>query len=419
MALDESMVVATELERVDTKVPLLFDFDDVFYSSIEKRNVEEVSSRDMRIPLELRPGSAFGFFDPNGGDLGRGSGPTFDKAVIGSVHMVQRVEWTFQSQISTDSTRKAVINTFKTVLAQAMKEFRRQVDSQCMTAGQGVLATPSAVSAAGGTSGGDRWTCASTTDGFKARLLRFGQTVGIYNTGLTAKLGEATINYLDYAGGIFDTYPALAGVASTNKIVASGLASSSPVGMFGVPYHYSNAATGTWLGFNRANTPEIRANRVNAAGALALPFARLAINKIGDRVGINEMSKATAWMHPCQKQAYEELGQLVSIIQKAPKEEGLDLYFNDNMQMAGCPVKCSFSWDKTRIDFVVSEIWGRAELNPAGFYQVGGQRFFPIRGASGGVAAASIFYIVASFNLFINNPARASYIDGLTIPSGY
>ena len=65
----ESQVVGAELERVLPKVPTLFDRDDVFYSSIEKRPVEVVSSRDMRVPLEMRPGGKFGYFDPDGGDL--------------------------------------------------------------------------------------------------------------------------------------------------------------------------------------------------------------------------------------------------------------------------------------------------------------------------------------------------------------
>jgi len=42
-----------------------------------------------------------------------------------------------------------------------------------------------------------------------------------------------------------------------------------------------------------------------------------------------------------------------------------------------------------------------------------------MRGPSGGLAAGWIFYIVASFNLFMNQPAGASYIDTLAIPSGY
>jgi len=89
------------------------------------------------------------------------------------------------------------------------------------------------------------------------------------------------------------------------------------------------------------------------------------------------------------------------------------------MQLAGAPVKTSYSWDKTRIDFVVADVWGRAEMHPADFYTVDGRRIFEIRGSSGGVATSQIFYITASFNLFVSNPAVCSYISGLTVPTGY
>ena len=413
----EAQVLGVELERVSPKVPTLFDRDDVFYSSIEKRNVETISSRDMRIPLELRPGGKFGHYDPDGGDLGRGTGPVFDKAVISAVHFKMGVEWTKKAEWSTDEARKAVLNTFRHLLAKSMGEFRRHVDSACMTSGNGVLANPDTISAGGGTNGGDLWTIPAT-DGFGVRLLRYGQPVGIYDTTLATKRGEAEINFYDIENRQVSTYPAIAGALANDKLVVSGL-TATPVGLYGVPYHHSNATTGTWLGFTRSATPEIVANAVNAAGALSLPFARLALNKIGNRVGLNNIPKVTAWMHNCQKQAYEELGQLASIIQKQPKSEALDMYFGDNLQMAGAPVKTSFSWNKTRIDFVNQEVWGRAELKPAGFYEVDGQKIFPIRGASGGIAASMIFYIVASFNMFVNNPAACSYIYGLTIPSGY
>lgn len=413
----ETQVVAAELERTVPKVPVLFDWDDVFYSSIEKgTGVEVVSNRDMRIPLELKPGGKFGYYNPDGGDLGRGGGPQLDKAVISTVHFKLGVEWTKLTEMATDSPKKSVLNYFRHLLAKQMSEFRRQVDSACMTAGDGVLANPSSVSVGGGTGGGDRWTVPAT-DGFGVRLLRYGQDVGVYATGLATKRGEVEINYYDLASRIVDTTPSIAAAANTDKLVTSGL-STSPVGLLGVPYHHSNASTGTWLGFARSTTPEIRANRVNAAGAFALPFARLAVNKIGDRVGIKQMGNVVAWTHPCQKDAYEQTGQLVSIIQKQAKTEALNMYF-DGFQLAGAPMECSYSWDKTRIDFINKSLWGRAEMHPAGYYTVEGNRIFPIRGASGGIAAAFIFYLIASFNLYLGNPAMGSYIDGLTIPSGY
>lgn len=420
MAGNEAQVVGTELERVLPNVPTLFDRDDVFYSSLEKKNVEVISSRDMRIPLEMRPGGKFGYFGPDGQDLGRGNMPIFDKAIINSVHMKFACEMTAKTLWSTDDKRKAVINAFRHNLAKSMQEFRRQVDSQAMGDGTGVLGTITSVVASGGT---DTYTL--TTDGFGARLIRFDQNLSVYNAALTTNrsvAGTSTVTFHDLANKTIAVTPSVTGAIATDLLVTEGLTGTPPVGLLGVKYHDSNASTGTWLGFDRALNPEVRSSRVSAnSSALTLPLPRLALNKIGDRVGQNNKKKCIAWTHPAQQQAYEELGFNVSRIDKSAKEESLDLYFNDNMRLAGAPLKTSYSWDRTRIDFIDSDVWGRAELHPAGFYQNpdNSQRVWEIRGPSGGVATAWIFYITASFNIFVNNPSGLSYIDNLAVPAGY
>ena len=425
--LDQNSVVANELERVLPNIPTLFDYDDRFYTKIEKRQVEKVSKRDMRIPLEIYPGGMSGAFDSNGGDLGLGNGPTFDKAVLGTVDMKHAVQWTAQADWATDDSRKAVLNTFRHLLANQMKEFRRNIDSWTMTDGTGVVATVSAVSTSGGK---DTITCEAEGDGYQVRLLRYGNAYSAYDSTLATRrtftgtpaginAGEAPIDLYDIDNNQVRFNGTASGLTSGDKIVVSGLTATPPVWIYGVPYHHSAASTGSWLGLDRATVPPIRANQVAASGALALPFPRLALNKIGNRVGIENMRRVLACMHPCQKQAYEEIGQLVSIIQKQPKDESLNLYFGDGMQLAGAPIYESYSWDKTRIDFVSLDVWGRAEMHPAGFYTVDGRKIWEVRGSSGGVAASSLFYLTGSFNFFVNNPAVCSYISGLLIPTGY
>jgi hypothetical protein len=422
MAGNESQVIGAELEKVLPKVPALFDRDDVFYSTIEKRPVEIISSRDMRIPLEIRPNGNTSYYDPDGGDMGRGDISDFDKGLINSVHLEHTVEMTAKTIWSTDNTRKAVINAFRHSLATEMKQFRRDVDSQCMQDGTGILATITSVSTANGV---DTYTC--TTDGFRVRLLRSKQQINIFNSTLTTcrtsggVQNQTKIIYYDIENSQIQV-PSVPGVQAGDLIGSAGLQSIPPTALLGVKYHNNNASVGTWLSFDRSLNPEIRANAVNANGAaLTLPLPRLAINKIGDRVGINKGSKMTAWTHKAQQSAYEELAFNVSRIDKSAKEEGLDLYFNDNMRIAGAPLKISYSWDRTRIDFIDSEVWGRAELKAPGFYNNpdNSQRVFEGRGPSGGVAAYWIFYIVTSFNLFMNQPAGSSYIYDLAIPAGY
>ena len=411
----ESVVAGTELERVLPKVTTVFESDDTFFGNIKKRDVEVVSYREMRAPMELRPGGRFQYFNPDGGDMGRGGGPTWDKAVVRPVFLSENIEYTKLTQWSTDDRRKSVINAVRRLTAGATVEIKRQLDAQLQGSGTGQVGTIVSVST---TSGVDTYTMDSA---FGARLVRYDQVVQIYDTTLSIFRGKGVITLWDVENKLVSVTPSIPGAQATDVLVVDGITNPTALpGLFGILYHHSNASTGTWLGYDRATTPEIRSNGVNGGNsALTLPLPRLAINKIGNRVGIDNNFDPQAWTHPCQAQAYEEIGQLISIIHKQPKEESLNLYFGDNMQLAGAPIRQHFNWNKTRIDFVVSSVWGRAEILPIGFYTSDGRRIFELRGASGGVAAADIFYMVVGFQTFLLNPAATAYINNLAIPSGY
>src|SRR5215831_8531561 len=420
MAVAEAQVTAMELEKVLPKIRVLFERDDKFYSNIKKRDVEVVSARQMRVPLELRPGGSFQYFNPDGGDLGRGGGPTWDKALVSCVFFSENIEYTKLTQWATDNDRKAIANAVRKLTAESFDELRRQIDAQLMQAGNGQIGTITVAATSGGV---DTYTC--TTDGFGVRLMRYGQVVQVYDsTGATLR-GKGTITLWDVENFQVSVTPAIAGATGTDILVTDGLSAPTTLpALYGVPYHHSNASAGTWLGFSRSTTPEIRANRVNAASAaLSLPLPRLAINKIGNRVGIDNTFKPKAWLHPCQVQAYEEIGQLVILINKDAKSENLNMYFGNGdgggMTMAGAGVTGSFNWDKTRIDFVVDEVWGRGEILPIGFYTTDGRKIFELRGPSGGVMTSDIFYMVCGMQTFVNNPAACSFIDTLAVPTGY
>jgi len=414
-AANESEVVALELERVIPHYRTLFDRDQRFWGTVKKKNVEKVSNRQMRVPLEINPGGSFQYFNPDGGDLGRGSAQQYDKAVLQPVFMSQNIEYTKLAQWATDSDRKSIVNAVREYSAKAFDELGRQLDANIMGSGNGVLATVTSVST---TAGVDTYTC--TTDGFGARLVRDQQMIQLYDTTLATLRGSSQVTQVDVINKTISVTPAIAGATGTDKVVVYGIsAPSSLPALFGVAYHDSNASTGTWLGFNRANTPQIRATGINASSAsFTLPLARLAINQIGNRIGIDHDFEPSAWMHPAQKQAYEQIGQVVSVIHKEAKEEGLNMYF-DKMQMAGATVRESYNWDNTRIDFINESIWGRGEILPLGFYTTDGRKTFELRGPSGGILTADIFYLVIGTQTFVNNPAAISYIYNLAVPSGY
>ncbi len=81
--MQNAQTIALQLEKVRDKVPLLYERDDVLLTMIQQRgDVEKVSSRNMRLPLQLVPGGKAGSYNADGGDLGRGSGTTYDVAQV-------------------------------------------------------------------------------------------------------------------------------------------------------------------------------------------------------------------------------------------------------------------------------------------------------------------------------------------------
>ena len=218
MAVTESQVAATELEKVIPKVRVLFERDDKFYAHIKKRDVEKISHRQMRVPLELRPGGAFHYFNPDGGDLGRGGGPTFDKAVLNCVFLTENIEYTKLTQWATDDARKSIINAVRRLTATALDEMRRQLDSQLMQAGDGVIGTVTTDTPAGGAN-----VLSLTTDGFGARLMRYGQTVQVFDATLAINRGSGKITQHDVENKSVTITPQIPGVVAGDKIVTDGI----------------------------------------------------------------------------------------------------------------------------------------------------------------------------------------------------
>ena len=74
MAQATADVVALQLEAVARNLPVLFDYEDSTLSTIQNRkDVQKVSSRAYRIPIQDLPGSRFGGINLAGGPGGRGT----------------------------------------------------------------------------------------------------------------------------------------------------------------------------------------------------------------------------------------------------------------------------------------------------------------------------------------------------------
>src|SRR6267154_2508927 len=168
-AQNNAQTISLQLEKVRDKVPLLYERDDVLLSMIQQRgDVEKVSSRNMRLPLQLIPGGKAGSYSADGGDLGRGTGSTYDVAQVSPIFFRYARE-------------KAIENAVKREIASGMKQFRAFLDKVIQTAGNGVLGTISAIN-------GSTFTVAIPAG---AALVYVGQTIQIYDPTLTTNRNVA------------------------------------------------------------------------------------------------------------------------------------------------------------------------------------------------------------------------------------
>jgi hypothetical protein len=411
-------VIALQLEKVRDKVPLLYERDDILLTMIQQRgDVEKVSSRNMRLPLQINPGGKAGSYNADGGDLGRGSGTSYDIAQVSPIFFRFAIEITKLVEYATTGREKAIENAAKREVAQGMKQFRSFLDKLMQTAGNGVLGVISAVA-------GNVLTMAVPNG---AALVYVGQTIQVYDTTLTTNRGTANVVEADPISATqtitLDALPA--GTIGTDVIVHDGLAGANPVSMFGVKYHQNNATTGTWLNLNRATYPvQLQTPRVNAGNAALTPTnVRLAINKVRKALGVNQLGKLIAYMALEQEHAWENLGITISQIIKEGGSGGgandLDLLFTGRKTMSGIPIKSSINADQTRVDYLDLSHWGRAIMKDIDFYEVNGNTVFPIYGASGGIAASYIFYFDLAMQVWDDSPRSGAFIDTLARPAGY
>ena len=288
--------VALQLEKVRDKLPLLYERDDILLTMIQQRgDVERVSSRNMRLPLQIRPGGKAGLANMDGGDLGRGSGTVYDVAQVTPVFFRHAVEITKLVEYASNSPEKAIENAAKREVKNAMAQFRAFLDKVMQTNGNGVLGTVSSITTTGLPSGVAAQFGMAKPPG--AQLFYYNQTVQVYDPTITTNRGSANVLLVDPFNSLLQVDSLPTGTSVNDVIVHDGLTGAQPTSLFGILYHQTNATTGTWLNLNRATYPvELATPTVNANNSAITPGAvRLAINKVRKSLGSNQVSKLIAY----------------------------------------------------------------------------------------------------------------------------
>lgn len=404
-----------DIEKTRVVLPELYERNDTLWALMKRRmDVEKVGVRAMRLPFKIQPAGKFRQVDFDGGDLGRGNNAKFANGTIAPIDFAVAVESTKKMEYATDSREKSVLKVTMNDVNDAMWTLRTMIDVLLQTPGTGQIGVMS--SGAGTTT----WTLGGN---FKAGLILEGQTVNNYDsTFATKRVGDSVVQTVDEENGIITVDAAPAGHTNTDLIVIEGLSGANPVSLYGIPYHHSDATSGTWLGLNRATTPGIRTPAVNANNATLTPaHVRLALNKSRLRLGVDSNpGEFIAYMHVAQQAVYEDIGQSqMLVLKEANANQGFDPFYAVKT-IAGVPIKAAKHADRTRIDFLRLSDWGRAEMLAPDYVTWGpGNRIIPIYGTSGGAKAAQVWYVGTSFQIFNQNPRAGAYIYSLAIPTGY
>lgn len=411
-----SDVLAVQLETVTQAVSEYYEHEDALVSRFAKMVSHDQSSRDMRIPIPMYPGGKFRQISFEG-DFGRGSGEHFEYAAVAPIETAIALELSDKVIYTTNSTAKAVTDVVARQVAMGLTEYKLYKDKLLQTAGTGILGT---ISSIGGT-GNLTWTMASP---FYVQLLRYGQEVSVYTSSSQTALrgnGVATIVGIDTVNNTITVDANPSGVAANDVVCVGGLTATPPTSIYGLAYHHSSAATGYWLGLNRATFPGLRTPTVTASGTLTTNHMNRMFAGVTMGLGQDVMDTGRwfIYLHTTQRMQWAELGQLISEItlnQGNAPNGNVDILMDRKRAqvIGGIEVVESIHADRTRIDLIDADNWIRGTYKEIGIHDMAGQPKIALRGTSGGYGGGQLWYITAAEQFAVKNPRRGAYINTLT-----
>ena len=415
--LQNNQTLALQLERVRDKLELLYEREDTLWGLIKSEtDVDPVSTRNMRVPVQALAGGLASQFNPDGGDLGRGSGTTFDYGQITPVYLIIGVEVSRLAEIATNQGSKAIESIAKVEPANAMKQFNKFIDTLLNTDGSGTLDTVVSVTSP------NQITVNNANQFADNQNIQVWSALGGTNRGTCQILScdpNSNILYIAGAG-----YPA--GTQANDLLIIAGAPAVAGTSLLGVEYFQTNSNSGSWLQLPRASYPgKLKTPYVNGNSGSPTPaLVRRMFAQLEFALGIEvaDEQKLVFYMNNDMAAAWENNGLNVTIVnqQQLKGSESEDMLKKSMpSQMAGRKIVRSVHAKPGRIDGLCLSHWGRCENQPIDYWDVGGQTVFPIYGGSGGLAAASIFYYWTGVNVFNANVRAGVYSDTLAIPSGY
>lgn len=411
--------IALQLEKVRKNVPTAFEQEHVLLDMIDKRgDVIDVSSRNIRLPILMRPGGkgsqGTGDFD----DMGRGSGSTWDVGTLSTLQFRWAFEVSKLAEYASKGNDKAVEDVAVREVSEAMKNFKRFLDCVYQTNGTGQLDTVGAGYAGGGS---------TTIPVTNPNIFYFNQDIQVYPSGLaSASRGLATVTSVDPLLKQITINAAPAGMTAGDALViniSQGAGGANPVSLEGLLYNHVDSASGSWNNLARSTYPEVlKTPHVAAGGATITPaLRRLGENKLRRVLGVDFDEPLVSFMNVDQEASWENVGLTVTqnIYQQQKGDNSEDMMKRrPPKSFGGIPIKTSIHATIQRIDVLALKHWGRGVTKEVDFFEEGGQTVFQLYGQSGGLLAGYISYYDTVFNVFMDCPRFGIFFDGLALPVG-
>lgn len=383
----------------------------------QNTKVKAISNRPTRIPLQPLTAGKFRVGQFDGGDLGLGSGPQTVPATVSCVSFLQASQWTAQAEYTTDSDEKAIEDYVALLQSQQSETMAGYMDALIANSdGSNTLDT--VVSVAG-----------SVLTINNPNAFQDNQDIDFYSGLLDqggACLGTSTILSVDFINvQITLTAPPPAGVGAGTRILVNGSPGVSNSGIFGLRYFNVAGNTGTYMNIQKSAYPgKFSVPNFSAPGQLTPQLVRAVQALMEGSMGIDRADDAELVAH-CNVDmaaAWENNAILVQRVdyESVRGDESSDFLKKRRPRtIAGRELIINERAKPGYIDWLALEHWFQVQSKALSYFDCKGETVFVTYGASGGIAASFLQYLVIMLQICAVQPRLNAYLNGVTIPHFY
>lgn len=432
MAVANSQTYAVQMEKVRKDLPVLLSLSQSLNKKFKKTPAEKVSSwtagsgtvLGFRIPVKQYMGGSVSAINLDNGTFPDGTMPTYQYMTIGYATLSLSFLLPTLTTMATATSEQATKNVFRDTMDGALKSFAAYEDSLAFGSGDGIMATGSGT----GSNPSGTNPVYQLEPNFGPQRLELGQIIDVYNAAGSAVKGTALqVTAIDPVAKTATLLGTVTSPLTTDLLVLPGLSATLAAGStrYGVYNYNSSATSGSTLGLSRSTVPELVTPNYTASAALSAQFGLILGDYLIQRRDEKALANISGLSHMAQRQAAFQTGDTIAEWQvPGPMiKENLDRVprnrkENDTFMFAGVEHTVCKKQDRSRIDWINLDNYGRVNLTELDYFKINNQYIFENRSSTGAVKTAQFFSLISTENTYCADPGCGGIISSLTIPPG-